>query len=164
MIGLSEQFFSDNFEIGSQVPSTGYANAACYPMPTQSFTDIPYNSSRTLSPTVAKGGHRLKIKVSGYYEDNVDNDVHDAFWHRTPAGVLTRTNFTFSHAAGSNMPTDNQVPYNSSHIYEYTIDLATGNSSWSVNFPRPASMSAGSTSPTSGFDIEIVDLGLAVSQ
>ena len=78
--------------------------------------------------------------------------------------MLTRSNFTFSHAAGSNMPTDDQVPYNSSHVYEYTIDLSTGTSSWSVTFNRNANMDVASTSPTNGFDIEITDLGLAVSQ
>lgn len=160
--GLSQEFFDENFEIGAQVPSTGYLAAACVPMPPQSFTDIPYNSVRNLSPAIAKGGHRLRIKVSGHYVDG--SEIQDAFWYRSAAGVLTRSNFTFSHAAGSNMPTDDQVPYNSSHVYEYTIDLSTGTSSWSVTFNRNANMDVASTSPTNGFDIEITDLGLAVSQ
>jgi hypothetical protein len=160
---LSDDFFSHYFETGSQVPSTGYLSAACVPMPPQAFTDVPYNSVRNLSPAIAKGGHRLQIKVSGHYVDGAE--IQDAFWYRSAAGVLTRSNFTFSHAAGSNMPTDDQVPYNpTTHTYVYTVDLATGTSSWSITFNRNANMDVASTSPTGGFDIEIVDLGLAVSQ
>lgn len=163
IFALSDLFFSSYYEVGTAKPSNAYLDAACVPMPFQSFEDIPYGSTRTLLPTVAKGGHRLKIKVSGHYVDP-DGDIQDAFWYRTAAGVLTRSNFTFSHAAGANMPSDNQVVYNSAHVYEYTIDLATGSSSWSVIFNRNSNMNVASTSPTGGFDIAITDLGLAVSQ
>lgn len=159
---LSTEFYTRYFAIGSQVPSNQYLDAACVPMPYQEFLDILYASTRNLSPAVAKGGHRLKIRVSGHYVDP-DGDIQDAFWYRTAAGVLTRSNFTFSHAAGANMPSDNQVPYNASHIYEYTIDLSTAASSWSVTFNRNAGMNVASTSPSGGFDIQITDVGLAVS-
>jgi hypothetical protein len=160
---LTDGFFSHYFNIGIEVPNNSYVDAACVPMPYQEYSDIPYASVRNLQPAIAKGGHRLKIKVSGYYVDP-DGDIQDAFWYRTAAGVLTRSNFTFSHAAGANMPSDNQVPYNALHEYEYTVDLSTGTSSWSVQFNRNGGMNVASTSPTSGFDIEITDLGLAVSQ
>ncbi len=159
---LNPTFFSHYFDLGVVKPSNAYLDAACVPMPYQEFLDVPYASARNLSPSPAKGGHRLKIKVFGYYTDP-DGDLQDAFWYRTAGGTLTRSNFTFSHGAGSNMPSDNQVPYRTDHIYEYTIDLASVTSSWSVTFNKNAGMAAGSTSPTNGFSIQITDEGQAVS-
>lgn len=162
VFALSELFFSHYYGIGIAKPSNQYLDAACVPMAYQEYLNVPYASTRNLSPVIAKAGHRLLIQVSGYYNDP-DGDLQDAFWYRTAAGVLTRSNFTFSHGAGSNMPSDNQVVYNNSHVYEYTIDLFNGASSWSVTFNKNANMAVGSTSPTSGFTIKITDLGLAVS-
>lgn len=159
---LADSFFTHYFSLGSAKPSNAYLDAACVPMPYQEFIDVPYASVRNLSPVIAKGGHRLKIRVSGYYVDP-DGDIQDPFWYRTAAGVLTRSNFTFSHGAGANMPSDNQVPYSPTHVYEYTIDLFNGSSSWSVTFNRNAGMNVASTSPTGGFDIQITDLGQAIS-
>lgn len=160
---LAPEFFSQYLAYGATVPSNGYLDAACVPMAYQEVLNIPYASTRNLVPTLAKNGHRLLIEVSGYFNDP-DGDLQDAFWYRTAAGVLTRSNFTFTNGAGTNMPSDNQVPYNTSHVYQYTIDLAVGsNVTWSVNFAKNAGMAAGSTSPTSGFSIKITDKGLAIS-
>jgi len=155
---LAPAFWSNYFEGGVSLPSTQYLDASCVKMPYQELLNVPYASSRALVPAPAKGGHRIQIKVSGYYVDP-DGDLQDAFWYRTAAGVLTRSNFSFVHSGGSNMPSDNQVPYASSHVYEYTIDLANAVSNWSVQFNRNANMNVASTSPTSGFSIEITDLG-----
>lgn len=154
---LSDSFFTESYAKGQSKPSTAYLDASCVPMPYQEFLNIPYNSSRNLSPATAKGGHRLLIEVSGYFVDG--SEIQDAFWYRNASGVLVRSNFQFVHAAGSNMPSDNQVPYSTTHAYSYTIDLSTGTSSWSVNFPRNANMDVASTSPTNGFSIKITDLG-----
>lgn len=155
---LAPEFWTSYFANGSELPSTQYLDASCVPMPYQEFLAIPYASARGLSPSPAKGGHRLKIRVEGYYTDP-DGDIQDAFWYRTSAGVLTRSNFTFTHSAGNNMPSDSQVPYSASHAYEYTIDLANAVSNWSVQFNRNANMNVASTSPTNGFSIFITDLG-----
>lgn len=155
---LAPAFWNKYFNTGSEKPSNAYLDASCVPMPYQEYLNVPYASTRTLLPSIAKGGHRLLIQVSGYYVDP-DGDLQDAFWYRTAAGVLARSNFTFSHGAGSNMPSDNQVVYNAAHVYEYTIDLFNGASSWSVTFNRNANMNVASTSPTSGFTIKITDLG-----
>lgn len=160
---LADEFFSQYYAIGVEKPSNVYLDAACVPMAYQEYLQVPYGSNRVLSPNPSKGGHRLIIQVSGYYVDP-DGDIQDAFWYRTAAGALTKTDFAFVQGAGSNMPSANQVPYNTSHVYEYTIDLAAGNNSWSVQFNRNANMNVASTSPTNGFSIMITDVGLAVSQ
>jgi len=160
---LADSFFTEFYTIGAAKPNSAYVDAACVPMAYQELLNVPFASSRALVPAPAKSGHRLVIEVSGYYVDP-DGDIQDAFWYRTSAGVLTRSNFTFTHSAGSNMPSDNQVPYNASHVYQYTIDLAVAVSNWSVQFNRNANMNVASTSPTSGFSIKITDVGLAVSQ
>lgn len=156
---LLQSFWDNAFELGAAIPSTKYLDAACTPMKTQLLEDVPYSSLRALVPATAKGGHRLKITVSGYYVDP-DGDIQDAFWYRTNAGVTTRSNFTFTHGGGQNMPSDSQVPYRGDHTYTYTIDLATGNSSWSLQFNRNGGMNVASTSPTDGFTISIEDLGV----
>jgi len=150
------------YTIGAAKPNSAYVDASCVPMAYQEYLNVPYGSIRNLLPTIAKNGHRLRIQVSGYYQDP-DGDIQDAFWYRTAAGVLTRSNFAFTHAAFGDMPTDNQVVYSSGHSYEYTIDLENATSSWSVQFNRNANMNVASTSPTSGFTIKIWDVGLAVS-
>lgn len=156
---LSSEFWSKYFESGAKKPSNAYLNAACVPMPYQELLNVPYASTRNLLPSLAKGSHRLLIQVGGYYNDP-DGDLQDPFWYRTNLGVLARSNFTFVNGAGANMPSDNQVVYNTNHAYEYTIDLDAGNNSWSVTFNRNAGMNAASTSPTNGFYIKITDLGL----
>ncbi len=156
--GLAPEFYSKYMTDGSSKPSTAYVDGACVPMKYQEILNIPYNTLRSLLPLLAKGGHRLDIETGGHFVDP-DGDIQDPFWYRTAAGVLTRSNFTFTNGAGSNMPSDNQVPYSASHVYRYTIDLAVGSASWSVQFNRNANMNVASTSPTSGFYIKITDLG-----
>jgi len=112
---LADAFFSEFYAIGAVKPSNQYLDAACVPMPYQEYLNVVYASVRNLSPAPAKGNHRLKIQVSGYYVDP-DGDIQDAFWYRTAAGVLTRSNFSFTHSGGSNMPSDNQVQYSSGHV------------------------------------------------
>lgn len=158
ILGLAPEFYSKYMADGATKPSTAYVDGDCVPMKYQEYTGLLYGTLRNLLPTVGKGGHRLYIEVEGYYSDP-DGDLQDAFWYRTAAGTLARSNFTFTYGAGANMPSDNQVPYSTTHAYAYTIDLPVGNNSWSVQFNRNAGMNVISSSPTSGFTIKITDLG-----
>jgi len=157
---LADTFFSEFYAIGAVKPSSQYLDAACVPIAYQEFTNMVFAVARTTTPF--KASHRMKFRVSGYALD-VDGDIQDGMWYRTAAGVLTRSNWNFVHSAGSNLPSDNQVVYNSAHVYEYTIDLGALNQVMVVTPNKNAGMSAvGLTYPTP-FKVEITDLGLAVS-
>lgn len=158
---LADTFFSDYYAVGQEKPTNGYLDAACVPIPDQTLEAMTFGNARVTTPF--KASHRMKFRITGYALD-VDGDTQDAFWFRTAAGVLTRTNWTFTHSAGNNQPSDNQVPYNDAHIYEYTVDLGALNAVMTITANKNAGMNAtGLTYPTP-FAVEISDLGLAVSQ
>lgn len=158
---LADTFFSDYYAVGQEKPTNGYLDAACVPIPDQTLEAMTFGNARVTTPF--KASHRMKFRITGFALD-VDGDTQDAFWFRTAAGVLTRTNWTFTHSAGNNQPSDNQVPYNDAHIYEYTVDLGALNAVMTITANKNAGMNAtGLTYPTP-FAVEISDLGLAVSQ
>ena len=158
---LGDEFFSFYFAIGAAKPSNVYLDAACVPIADQSITNVLFAVARATTPF--KASHRMKFKITGYALD-VDGDLQDAFWYRTAAGVNTRTNWSFTHGAPNNLPSDNQIVYNAAHVYEYTIDLSALNAAMVITANKNAGMnSAGLTYPTP-FTIEITDLGLSVSQ
>lgn len=161
VFALSDLFFSQYFEIGTTKPSNAYLDAACVPIAFQEFLNVPFASARVTTPL--KANHRMKFRISGVSNDSADSDWQDAFWYYNAAtGIYTRTNPTFTHSAGSNQPSDNQVVRNASHIYEYTIDLGNLNAAMTITMNKNAGMSAGASNPN--FHIEIWDLGLAISQ
>lgn len=165
VLGLSDalmpEFWTSYFEAGTRVPSTGYLAASCVKMASQTLTNVAYTTvGIPLQPSPAKGGHRVKVTISGYYVDP-DGDIQDAQWYRSNAGVLTRSTFELNHGAGNQQPSASEVPYTTAnnHTYVYTVDLADVSSSWELKFPRNGNMNVSSTSPTSGFTITIEDLG-----
>lgn len=162
---LTEYFFDGYFEKGSAKPNTAYLDAACVPIAYQEFTNVPFGSARTTTPL--KANHRMRIRITGYSTDAGDSpnpqDIQDAFWYtNSTTGVRTRTNPTFTHSAGTNLPSDNQIVYNNAHAYDYTIDLQNLNNVMVITMNKAGGMSASATNPL--FRIQIWDLGLAVSQ
>lgn len=158
---LGDEFFSNYFSIGAEKPSNAYLDAPCVPIAPQTLENLLFAVARTTTPF--KASHRMKFRISGYALD-VDGDIQDAFWYRTAAGVVTRSNWTFVHSAGSNQPSDNQVVYNSAHVYEYTIDLGALNGIMTITPVKNAGMNAAGLTYPVPFEVEIIDLGLAISQ
>jgi hypothetical protein len=158
---LLPAFFTDYYGTGIAVPSSLYLDAPCVPIEYQEFENVPFASAR--ATTVLKASHRMKFRISGHSVDT-DGDIQDAFYYvNASTGVRTRTNPTMVHSAGANMPLDTQIPYNTAHVYEYTIDLGALNGSpMTITMNKHANMSAGASNPN--FEIQITDLGLAVSQ
>lgn len=159
---LADSFFSHYFAEGAKKPTSGYLDAPCVPIEIQTLLNLVFGVQR--ATTIVKAGHRMKFRWTGYALD-ADGDIQDTFWYRTAAGVNSWQPPTFTHSAGANLPSQIQVPYRSSHVYEYTIDLANlaGNPIL-ITLNKHANMNAvGLTYPVP-FDVTIEDLGLAISQ
>ena len=153
---LTDEQISDWFDKGSGLPSTAYLDYTCVPIPAQTLAAMVFTTARNTTPL--KANHRMKFIIDGYALD-ADGDIQDAFYYRTAAGVNTFTTPTFTHSSGNNLPSQNQVPYSSSHHYEYTIDLGNLNAAMVITLNKHASMNAtGLTYPTP-FSIQIIDLG-----
>lgn len=161
LASLLSDFYEKYTAIGIQKPSNQYLDAACVPIPFQELDNMVFGVARPT--TIVKALHRMKFKITGYALD-VDGDIQDAMWYRTAAGVLTRSNWQFTHSAGSNLPSDNQVPYNPAHIYEYTIDLANlAANPITITPNKNAGMNAAGLTYPTPFKIELTDIGLSVS-
>jgi len=155
-ISLSPEFWSGYFASGSRKPSTQYFDAGCVPVATQTLTGLVFGTARSTTPL--KSLHRMKMTVKGYALD-VDGDTQDWFWYRTAAGVITRSNASFVHSAGSNQPSDNQVVYNAAHEYEYTIDLQALNAAMTITPNKNGGMNAAGLTYPVPFEITLEDLG-----
>jgi hypothetical protein len=156
---LNDEFIGYYYGIGSQAPSTAFAEASCEPSPTETLI-VPSLGPAVSSQTIWKANHRLKITVSGYFEDSATpQNTRDFWWNRTSAGVLTfqSGNSIQQGSPAPTKPTSNQVPYRADHTYTFTLDtnsagtLQLGNGS--------AGMTAPITTPTGGFTFVIEDLG-----
>ncbi|AXH77633.1 MAG: hypothetical protein [Caudoviricetes sp.] len=153
---LSDTFWTGYFSDGSAIPSTQYYDAGCVPIAPQTLTGLVFATLRRTTPL--KSLHRMKIKTKGYALDTSGN-IQDAYWYRTAAGVVTRSNWSWVHSAGSNLPSDNQVVYSASHEYEYTIDLGALNQYMDITPNKNAGMiAAGLTYPVP-FEVTMIDLG-----
>jgi len=154
---LSAEFWSSYFASGSTKPSTSYLDAGCVPIPDQTLLNLLYGVAR--NTTAIKPYHRYRFKASGYMLD-ADGDTQDWFWYRTAAGVNTFASPSFVYAAPSNLPTGLQVPWNSSHIYEWTVDfLDNGNNPIAITVNKHASMNATGLTYPQQFNISIYDEG-----
>lgn len=157
VFGLADEAASEAFARGALSPSTGYLDSSCVPIEDQTLTALLFAVQR--STTIVKASHRMLFIADGYALD-ADGDIQDFFWYRTAAGVNTFTTPTFTHSAGANLPSSTQVPYRSSHHYEWTIDLAAlANNPILITMNKHANMNAvGLTYPVP-FSLTIKDLG-----
>jgi len=153
---LSEDFWSGYFASGSTKPSTQYLDAGCVKIAPQTLSGLVFATARTTTPL--KSQHRMRIQAKGYVTDT-DGDIQDTFWYRTAAGVLTRSHWTFSHGAGANLPSDNQVVYNTAHVYDYTLDLAALNGAMTITPNKNAGINATGLVTNVAFEITMTDLG-----
>lgn len=154
--GLAPEFWSKYMAQGIKTPSTSYLDAPCVPIAPQTLTGLVFGTARSTTPL--KASHRMLMKVKGYALD-VDGDIQDWFWYRTAAGVNTRSNAVFTHGAGGNQPSDNQVVYSPTHEYEYTIDLSALNAAMTITPTKNANMNATGLTYPVPFEITLEDLG-----
>jgi len=154
---LSDDFWTDYFANGAEKPSTQYLDASCVKIPDQTLTGLTFGVAR--SSTIIKPLHRYLFIWDGLATDT-DGDTQDPFWFRTAAGVLTFTTPTIVHSAGSNLPSSTQVPYNSSHHYEYTTDSQNlAGNAYVITMNKHASLNATGLVYTNAFNVTIKDLG-----
>lgn len=155
---LLPEFWDSYFEAGAKLPSTQYLDAPCVPIPPQTLEGFTFDVARATS--IVKANHRMKIRVEGYATD-ADGDIQDWFWYREePSGVNTWTPATFVHSAGNNLPSQTEVPYSSSHVYEYTIDLANlANNPITIDVNKHANFNAVGMVQNVPFKITLTDLG-----
>lgn len=156
LAALLPEFWTDNFERGTQSPSTQYLDAACVKTPSQEILVMPLNTNRQFFGL--KANHRILLTFKGHVTDS-DGDLQDSFWFRTAAGVLTRSNPTFGYGAGVAQPTDNQVPYNSAHIYQFTMELPNSSTTMTININENAGIGTPIYQPEQ-FTIQFEDFGL----
>lgn len=159
ILALSDAFFSYYFGIGSQTPSTAYLEASCEPSPPETMLLLVGGTTYT-SNTAFKANHRLRITVSGYFQDSsVTPKISDFWWYSFPPAVpanhISATNI--QQGTGIVKPTVNQVPYAGGHSYQFTMDT-TSAGNMQITVPV-AGMTAPITSPTGGITVTIVDLG-----
>lgn len=154
---LSDKFWEDYASAGLKLPSTQYLDAPCVPIKSQTLEGFTFDVQR--ATTIVKANHRMRIKLEGYATD-ADGDIQDWLWFRTIAGVNTWTPATFVHSAGNNLPSQTEVPYNSSHIYEYTIDLQNlAGQPMLIDVNKNASFNAVGMTQNAPFKITLTDLG-----
>jgi len=153
---LLPEFWSDNFERGTNSPSTQYLDAACVKTPSQEILVMPLSTNRQFFGL--KANHRILLTFRGYVTDS-DGDLQDSFWFRTAAGVLTRSNPTFGYGAGVAQPSDNEVPYNSAHIYQFTMQLPNSSTTMTINIGENAGIGTPIYQPEQ-FSIDFEDFGL----
>lgn len=162
-IGLSQEFWDSYYASGAKTPSGAYADATCVPVPPFSLINMVFGTGY-LSPQM-KAFHRFQCHIEGYYVDNIDGDIQDTLYYVTAAGVITYypAGITITYGTGVTLPTTSQVPYRTDHKYDFTLDLPSldaGFLTWRHN--RHANMNAGSLTPTNGFQMNWVDVGLPV--
>jgi hypothetical protein len=154
---LSDEFWTGYFASGATKPSTQFLDASCVAIPNQTLTGLTFGVLR--ASTIIKPLHRYLWTVKGYALD-VDGDIQDWFWYRTAAGVNTFTTPTVSHGAANDLPSSTQVPYNSSHIYQYTVDSEnTAGNPYNITMNKHANMNATGLTYPVPFETTIVDLG-----
>lgn len=163
---LTDEQIAAWFNRGLDSPSTDYLAYSCVPIPDYSFTLTTYGTA--FSDThLLKKYHRYLVSVTGYFLDP-DGDIQDAFWHKQVGQneVYDPTpdlNIQISNAV-KRYPTVFEVPYNSSHAYQWTIEMGPNdaNPQWTINRDT-GTMAAGSTSPTGGLTFTVHDLGEIVN-
>jgi hypothetical protein len=154
---LAPAFWTNYFNDGLELPSSQYLDAPCVPIDPQTLENLVFAVQRSTS--IVKANHRMRIRVEGYATDT-DGDIQDWFWFRTAAGVNTFTTPTFTHSAGSNLPSQTEVAYSPSHIYEYTVDLANlANNPILITLNKHANLNATGLVYTVPFKITLTDLG-----
>lgn len=130
LLGLAEEFFTDYYNAGSQVPSLDYLDASCIPIETEvKQYSISENSLLVLT---WKANHRMKITVTGLVHDTAAGKIGDQsslWWKTTAAGVKTFRSGFVSIAIGglgATNPTSNEVPYNATGTHVWTMDTFAG--------------------------------------
>lgn len=125
--GLSDEFWTYYFAIGAKVPSSDYIAASCTKVKTEEFTlDMSTgNAPNYITSEIWKGGHRFLVEVSGTYTDSdLPDIIGDAmYFHNTSTGVKTFSSLNFTSIT---LPTQAQVPFEPSHVYQFTVEKAQG--------------------------------------
>lgn len=157
---LNDSFWTDYFNSGLNKPNTLYLDASCVPSPTEIMNMVTLGSTYT-TQTVWKNSHRLLVTVENYFTDSVDSDILDFWWYKTTAGtpVSRISSVTMQLGTGVSKPTTNQVPYSTTHKYQFTVDTpaAAGVLQLTVsaaNITTPVASASGV-----GFKVTVQDLG-----
>ena len=154
--------FGDWYEAGVSIPTTLYKEFSCVPSP----TEIIYYTALGVgvySQTLWKPNHRLLITGENYFTD-ADADTLDMAWYNDGVGVpQNRIGNWFLSQGGVNYvkPTSNQIPYSSTHKYQFTIDTPNNNDKLFISLTGTAGMNLPYTPsvPAEGIKITIEDLG-----
>lgn len=113
------------FNRGIQVPSTIWQTYYCARQPSETIT-LDMSTANTVSVTTSfiwKKGHRLLIHVSGTFTDSdVPGFISDGLYAVNSTGGKNFVVLGFNSSGGTTNPTETQVPYQSSHVYEFTIE------------------------------------------
>lgn len=124
--GLSDEFFSQLFAKGVKAPSTAYYAAPCTKVNDETFT-LDMSTANTVQRTTIetwKANHRFLVRVTGTFHDTDSPDWYGdgMYFYNVVTGVKTFSNLGFNSSGGVANPTQAQVPYSPSHVYEFTID------------------------------------------
>lgn len=124
--GLADEFFTEAFAKGVKAPSTAYYAAPCTKVNEETLT-LDMSLGETVQQTTIetwKANHRFKIRATGTFHDTDAPDWYgDAMYnYNIVTGVKVFNNIGFNSSGGVANPTQAQVPYNPSHVYEFTVD------------------------------------------
>jgi len=159
---LTDALLAEWYALG--IPSTAYITYTCYPALPETFTlnMASANAPQYTTNAVIKQGHRMRFKVSGSFTDSdVANEIRDFFYlHNTLTGVKTfePTMFNIGHATTQD-PTQAEVPFSPSHVYDITVDIPATAGSSTMTIIRDNGTSFVLPNVSGILSFELIDLG-----
>lgn len=124
--GLSQEQRDIWFNRGIEIPSTDYKGYSCTPIAdeTGQLDFSLSNAPQFITAGVWKPGHRFLITVTDTFTDSDNaNVVYDGMWeHNTSTGAKQFNPLSFSSGGGVPLPLQANVPFESSHSYQFTVD------------------------------------------
>ena len=162
---LTDEFWSGYFAYGAKVPSVDYKAASCTPIPVEEF-DLDMSTANAPAYTTSgvwKAGHRFLIEVSGSFSDSTGvgetGIVGDGmYFHTLSSGVKTFSSMGFNFGGAVTPPTQAQVPFQASHIYNFTVEklVASGDAAGIISRDNGAMNLPGVTGI---LHVKVTDLG-----
>lgn len=154
---LTQAAYDAAFQHGISLPSSTYIDASCEPTPSETIV-ITSTTTDKFTLNTWKINHRLRFTVSGSIVDsNTPQRTVDLFWYIDNTGALVSRlgALTFvSGVTGLPKPTTAQIPYNTGHAYQFTVDMPVAGLI-KINLASPTM-----TAPLTGaITITIDDLG-----
>lgn len=144
------------YELGTKIPSTNYLDYPSTPIQSETIT-LEKNEVKT-TIGIWKQYHRFRITVSGSFVDG-DGNRQDAYYFSEVGEATVYNQYAFNVDSFGSFPdpTSSVVPYNSGHVYQWTVDKTSPTNTGQVTCALHGDMDAPST--TGLLTVLVEDLG-----